>query len=170
MLAPHLLHSLSPLLREPSQDSNSDRSELIAYIPPGDSLARTKLMELPRQRSWGSVVEAFVRHQDRKYAYDLEGHMVRRHVLVRRSNLVGLGKEANRIEDARVFGLSPGSVRARTYVDWRRRILELPTSWAVAHGIPERSFRYLRRALKSGRVPRGHGSRTFEAVMAILRV
>ncbi len=48
--------------------------------------------EIPRQRSWGSVVEAFVRHRDRKYAFDTDGRMQRRHVLVRRNRIIGLGK------------------------------------------------------------------------------
>ena len=63
------------------------------------------------------MVEAFVRHRDRKYAFDSEGRAVRRHVLVRRRNLVPLGKEANRIEDARVLGLGAVRGRAKRYVD-----------------------------------------------------
>jgi hypothetical protein len=41
----------------------------------------------------------------------------RRHVVVREGNLVGLGKEANRIEDARVLGLGVVRGRAKRYVD-----------------------------------------------------
>jgi hypothetical protein len=159
---------LTASLLEPSPDPDEDRSELVAYVPASDSAARAKLMDLPRQRSWGSVVEAFVRHQDRKCAYDLEGRMIRRHVFVRRSNLVGLGKEANRVEEARVVGPSAVSGRARRYIDWKRRVLELSPSWAKAHGIPERSLRYLKGNLRVGRTPHGHGSRTFERVVALL--
>ena len=43
--------------------------------------------------------------------------MVRRHVLVRRSIILGLGKEANRIEAGRVLGQHAVSGRAKTYVD-----------------------------------------------------
>jgi hypothetical protein len=93
------------------------RSELVAYVEPKDTAAQAELMSLPRQRSWGSVVEAFVRHRDRKYAFDSEGKAVRRHVLVREKNLVGLGKEANRIEAGRVLGPRAVGGRAKRYVD-----------------------------------------------------
>ena len=43
--------------------------------------------------------------------------MVRRHVLVRVKNLIGLGKEANRVEAARVLGQAAVGGRAKTYVD-----------------------------------------------------
>ena len=74
-------------------------------------------MALLRQRSWGSVVEDLVRHRGRKYLFDSEGLAVRRHVLVRAKNLVGLGKEANRVEDSRVLGFLAVGGRAKTYVD-----------------------------------------------------
>ncbi len=57
---------------------------------------------------------------------------------------------------------------ANRYVDWRSRILALRPSWAKARGISERSFRYLRRTLRSGRIPRGHGTRTFTRVCEAL--
>ena len=75
------------------------------------------LMAMPRQRSWASVIESFFEHRDRKYEFDSEGRAIRRHVLVRRKNLMGLGKEANRIETSRVLGLRAGGGRAKTYVD-----------------------------------------------------
>ena len=43
--------------------------------------------------------------------------MVRRRVLVRRSKIVGLGKEANRIEAGRALGQHAVGGRAKTYVD-----------------------------------------------------
>ena len=102
---------------EPSPDPTEDRSELVAFVLTKDGAARTELMQLPRQRSWGSVLEAFVRHRDRKCCFDGEGRMDRRHVLVRKSKIVGLGKEANRIESARVLGQAAVGGRAKTYVD-----------------------------------------------------
>ena len=62
-------------------------------------------------------MEAFVRHRDRKCLIDGAGRMVRRHVLVRKSKIVGLGKEANRIEAGRVLGQHAVGGRAKTYVD-----------------------------------------------------
>ncbi|MCI4331692.1 MAG: hypothetical protein L3K19_07610 [Thermoplasmata archaeon] len=62
------------------------------------------------------MVEDFVRHRDRKYRFDFDGWAVRRHVLARGKNLVGLGKEANRVEDAKALGLRTVGGRAKTYV------------------------------------------------------
>lgn len=108
---------LTARLLEPSRDTDEMRSELVAFIGPDDEARRAALMNEPRQRSWGSVVEDFVRHRDRKYLFGVDGRASRRHVLVRRKNLVGLGKEANRVEDARVLGLRVVRGRAKTYVD-----------------------------------------------------
>ncbi len=63
------------------------------------------------------MIEDFVRHKDRKYVFDAGGRATRRHVLVRRRSLIGLGKEANRIEAARVLGLQATRGRGRVYVD-----------------------------------------------------
>jgi hypothetical protein len=93
------------------------RSELVAFVDTTDSTGQATLMAMPRQRSWGSVIEDFVRHRDRKYTFGPDGRSVRRHVLVRRRNLVGLGKEANRVEEARVLGLHATRGRAKRYVD-----------------------------------------------------
>ena len=108
---------LTARLLEPSRDPDEMRSELVAFVGPKDEARRAALMALPRQRSWGSVVEDFVRHRDRKYTFDSEGRAIRRHVLVRAKNLVGLGKEANRVEDSRVLGLAAVKGRAKMYVD-----------------------------------------------------
>ena len=62
-------------------------------------------------------MEAFVRHRDRKCTFDGDGKMLRRRLLVRRSKIVGLGKEANHIEAGRVLGQHAVGGRAKTYVD-----------------------------------------------------
>jgi hypothetical protein len=108
---------LTARLLEPSRDPDEMRSELVAFIGTDDEARRAALMNEPRQRSWGSVVEDFVRHRDRKYVFDSEGRAVRRHVLVRRENIVGLGKEANRVEDSKVLGMAAVKGRAKRYVD-----------------------------------------------------
>jgi hypothetical protein len=108
---------LTARLLEPSPDPDEMRSELVAFIGPDDEARRAALMNEPRQRSWGSVVEDFVRHRDRKYVFDSDGGAIRRDVLVRRRKLVPLGKEANRFEDAWVLGLRVVGGRAKRYID-----------------------------------------------------
>ncbi len=135
---------------EPSADPLADRSELVAFIPPTNSAARSDLMRLPRQRSWGSVLEAFIRHRDRKCSFDGQGRMVRRHILVRRSKIVGLGKEVNRIGDARVLGHAFVGGRAKTYVDWEARLLGVGRAEARRLELPWDFVMRSKRRLRSG--------------------
>jgi hypothetical protein len=155
-------------LLEPSPDPNADRSELIPYIHPSDQAARVALMELPRQRTWGSVVEAFAMHRDRKCTFDASGRIIRRHVLVRADRIVGLGKEANRMEVARVLGVGSMGARASVLVPWAERILALPLAWATAHGIDKRNFARLNKRLRKGKVARGYRSGLLARVQAAL--
>jgi len=110
--------------------------------------SRAALMNEPRQRSWGSVVEDFVRHRDRKYTFDAEGKAVRRHVLIRRKNLVGLGKEANRVEDSKVLGLAAVRGRAKRYVD-RDPFKGSTTEVARRLGLTRRTISYWRARVRS---------------------
>jgi hypothetical protein len=155
-------------LLEPSSDRDADRSELVAFVHPNDQPAREALMRLSRQRSWGSVVEAFARHRDRKCTFDRASRMVRRHVLVREDRVAGLGKEANRIEVARVLGVGPAGAKAKVYVPGAERTLALPLSWATEHGIDKRNFARLRKCLRRGKATKGHRGGLLERVQRLL--
>jgi hypothetical protein len=133
---------------------------LVAFVPTSDEIARADLMRLSRQRSWGSVLETFVRYRDRKCLFDLEGRMVRRHVLVRKSKIVGLGKEANRIEAGRVLGQHAVGGRAKTYVDIKRRLLAMGRGEARRLGLSWDSVKRAKRSLRqTGALRGGHGGR-----------
>ena len=121
---------------------------MVAFVSTKDEGARVDLMLLPCQRSWGSVLEVFVRHCDRKCLFDPEGRMVRRHILVRSSKIVGLGKEANRIEARRVLGQQAVGGRAKTYVDWKARLLAMGRVEARRLGLPWSSVTGWKRSLK----------------------
>lgn len=60
---------------------------------------------------------------------------------------------------SRVLGLYAIHGRARVYAPWVDRILGLPLSWAPKHGMDRTNFARLRRKLRGGKVPRGHGAR-----------
>ncbi len=140
-----------------------DESELAPFIPTSDSLSRSELMDLPGQRSWGSVLESFIRHCDRKCTFDADGHMVRRRVLVRRNRLVPLGKEANRIEAGRILGLSAVGGRAKRYLDVKGRVLAMGRSEARALGIPWATVTRWKRRVRLGLpLTNGHGGRALD--------
>ncbi len=79
--------------------------------------------------------------------------MVRRPVLVRKLGIVGLGKEANRIEVGRVLGQSVAGGRAKRYVDpdpYKGSATEV----AQRLGVSRRTVYNLRRRRKAGRTAR----------------
>lgn len=79
--------------------------------------------------------------------------MVRRHIQVRKSRIVGLGKEANRIEAGRVLGQHAVGGRTRTYVDWKSRLLKLERKEARRLVLPwDFVMRAKRRSRRGGRV------------------
>jgi hypothetical protein len=139
--------------------------ESVAFVPTSDESARAELMRLPRQRSWGSVLEAFVRHRDRKCLFDSGGRMARRRVLVRRSRIVGLGKEANRIEAGRVLGQSAERGEAKTYIDVKGRLLAMGRAEARRLGLPWATVTRWKRRVRSGLpLSKGHGGRALDRV------
>jgi hypothetical protein len=160
---------LTARLLEPSRDPHEMRSELVAFIGPDDEARRAALMNEPRQRSWGSVVEDFVRHRDRKYTFDTEGKAVRRHVFVRKSRIEGLGKEANRIGDARVLGLWAVGGRAKRYSDVEGRVLTMGRAEAKRLGIPWATVTRWKRRLRSGHpLEDGHGGKVLSRLREVL--
>jgi hypothetical protein len=91
--------------------------------------------------------------------------MVRRHVLVRKSRIIGLGKEANRIEVGRVLGQHAVGGRAKTYVDLKGRLLAMGRAEAKRLGLPWATVMRWKRRLRTGlRIEDGHGGRAFERV------
>jgi hypothetical protein len=114
-------------------------------------------------------LEAFVRHRDRKCLIDSEGRMVRRQVLVRKPRIIGLGKEANRIEAGRVLGQHAVGGKAKTYVDIRGRVLAMGRAEARKLGIPLATVTRWKRRLRQGlRLTDGHGGRALNGTITAL--
>jgi hypothetical protein len=154
---------------EPSSDPTADRSELVPFISTRDESGRAELMRLPRQRSWASVLDPYIRHRDRKCLFDSEGRMVRRHLLARKDRIVGLGKEANRIGVGRVLGHAAAGSQAKRYVDVDRRVLSMGRAEACASGIPWSTVTRWKRILRAGqRIEDGHGGRALHRLKAAL--
>ena len=96
--------------------------------------------------------------------------MVRRHVLVCRSKIVGLGKEANRIEAGRVLGQHAVGGRAKTYVDWKGRLLAMGKGEARLLKLSWDSVKRAKRTLRrTGRLRDGHGGRFVSRLRVALR-
>jgi hypothetical protein len=95
--------------------------------------------------------------------------MVRRHALVRKSKIVGLGKEANRIEAGRVLGQTAVGGKAKTYVDLKGRLLAMGRAEAKARGLPWATVTRWKRRLRVGfPIENGHGGRARERARVAL--
>ena len=82
---------------------------------------------------------------------------------------VGLGKEANRIEAGRVIGQAAVGGRAKTYIDWKGRLLVMGRAEARRLGIPWYTVTRWKRRLRSGLpLTDGHGGRALARVRATL--
>lgn len=95
--------------------------------------------------------------------------MDRQDAIGKATRVGGVGKEANRIESARVLGIGPTGARAQVYEPWADRILALPLSWADEHGIDRRNFARLRKRLRKGKVVKGYRGGLLERVERALR-
>jgi hypothetical protein len=120
-------------------------------------------------RSFASVVVQFLRHRDRKFRFEQDGTAVRRRILIRQGNIRPIGKEAHRLEASIVLDKKVSGGRTVVYEDIVARILGLPLSWAPKHGIDRANFARLRRKLRAGRVPKGHGARLYKQISTALR-
>jgi hypothetical protein len=150
---------------EPSSDASADRSELVPFVGPKDEIGRADLMDLPRQRSWSSVLEPFIRHRDRKCLLDSEGRMVRRHVLARHDRIFGLGKEANRIELGKTLGHAAAGSRAKRYVNVDDRVDRMGRAEAERLGLSWSKVTRLKRRVRAGLpIENGHGGRALEGL------
>jgi hypothetical protein len=95
--------------------------------------------------------------------------MVRRHARVRKSRIVGLGKEANRIEAGRVLGQTVVGGKAKTYVDWKARLLAMGRAEAKSLDLPWSTVTRWKRRLRSGqRLANGHGGKVLDRVTVVL--
>ena len=93
--------------------------------------------------------------------------MVRRHVLVRKSRIIGLGKEANRIETGRVLGQHAVGGRAKTYVNWKGRLLAMGRAEAERLGLPWTTVMRWKGRLRLGLpLANGHGGHSLSRLRA----
>jgi hypothetical protein len=110
------------------------------------------LAEADGAKTWAHVLEAFSRHRDRKYLLGPDGRIVRRSVLVRRSSLVGLGKEGGRYAARLKLGRAAGAAPS-VFVDWKRRLLAMGRAEARQLGLPWRFVTRCKAKLKAGTLP-----------------
>ena len=89
--------------------------------------------------------------------------MSQRRLRVRKSRVIGLGKEANGIETRRVLGQHAVGGRAKAYVNLKGRLLAMGRAEAKRLRLPWATVMTGKRGLRSGRpLTNGHGGRALD--------
>jgi hypothetical protein len=125
--------------------------ELLPYHSPKEP-AWMEFGEKEVTKTWAHILEGFARHRDRKYLLGPDGRIVRRHVLVRKSSVVGLGKEGTKLAARLKLGRAAGA-QPSVFVDWKRRLLAMGREEARRLGLPYRRVCEWKAKLKAGTLP-----------------
>jgi hypothetical protein len=139
-----IIHYLVP----PAMPAGTPSFKLLPYHSPKDP-AWMGLGEKENTKTWAHILKAFSRHRDRKYLTGPDGRIVRRHLLVRRSSLVGLGKEGAKLAARSRLGTITGGTPS-VFIDWKRWLTTATPSEADHIGLPRASLRVLKHRLRNG--------------------
>ena len=137
-------------------------SEVVAHSP--KEPAWSALAEEEGAKTWAHIVDGYARHRDRKYAVGPDGRILRRHVLVRKSSLVGLGKEGTKLAARLKLGKS-AAADPTVFVDWRRRLLAMGRAEASRRGLPWNRVGGWKRSLKRSGKLRGDALNRLKGAM-----
>ena len=114
--------------------NGAETFELRPFISPKEP-AWPALAEEEGAKTWAHIIDRYARHRDRKYEVGPDGRIVRRHVLVRKSSLVGIGKEGTKIAARLKLGKS-AAADPTVFIDWKRRLLAMGRAEARRLGLP----------------------------------
>jgi hypothetical protein len=109
--------------------------ELLPFHSPKDP-EWLALAERDDAKTWAHLLEAYAKHRDRKYEVAPDGRIARRSVLVKKSSLVGLGKEGTKLAARLKLGSKVAGGTPSVFVDWKRRLLAMGRAEARRLGLP----------------------------------
>jgi hypothetical protein len=126
----------------------ADTLELLPFVSPKNP-EWLALAEKDDTKTWAHVLRQVAEHRDRKYKIGSDGLILRRSVLVKKSSLVGLGKEgaklAARLKLGKIAGGSPS-----VFIDWKRRLLAMGRAEARRLELPWRFVTRCKAKLRAG--------------------
>ena len=93
-----------------------------------------------------------------------DGRIVRRHVLVRKSSLVGIGKEGTKLAARLKLGKS-AAADPTVFIDWKRRLLAVGRAEARRLGLPWNRVGGWKRSLKRSGKLRGDALNRLKGAM-----
>jgi hypothetical protein len=139
---------LDPASLPATERENTETLRLLPFISPRDP-GWLQLASYPAARRWAHILDAFARHRDRKYLLGPDGRIARRSVLVKKSSLVGLGKEGGRYAARLKLGPIAGGTPS-VFIDWKQWLTAATPSEAKRIGRPRASIRVLQHRLRNG--------------------
>jgi hypothetical protein len=137
--------------------------ELLPYHSPKDH-AWSELSEKEDTKTWTHILRAFSRHRDRKYLTGSDGLIIRRHILVQRSSLVGLGKEGAKLATRLKLGKTAGT--PSVYIDWKSRLFAMGRAEAKNRKLPwDRVMDWKQTVRKTGKLRKDALKRLMKALI-----
>ena len=103
--------------------NGAETFELRPFISPKEP-AWSALAEEEGAKTWAHIIDRYARHRDRKYEVGPDRRIVRRHVLGRRSSLVGLGKEGMKLA-ARLKSGKTASADPTVFIERKERLIAM---------------------------------------------
>ncbi len=142
---------------------DAETFELRSFVSPKEP-AWLALAEGDGAKTWAHIVEGFSKHRDRKYGVGPDGRIVRRNVLVRKSSLIGLGKEGTKLAARLKLGKA-ASADPSVFVDWKRRLLAMGRAEARRLGLPWNRVGAWKRTVRRTGTLRGDALRRLKAAL-----
>jgi len=130
---------------------SAETFELRPFLSPKEP-AWLAIADEDGSKTWAQIAKSYAEHRDRKYEIGPDGRIVRRSVLVKKSSLVGLGKEGTKLAARLKVGRAAGSDPA-LFIDWKRRLLAMGRAEARRLGLPWRFVTRCKAKLKAGTLP-----------------
>jgi hypothetical protein len=93
-----------------------------------------------------------------------DGRILRRSILVKKSSLVGLGKEGTKLAARLKIGRAAGSEPA-VFIDWKRRLLAMGRAEARRLGLPWNRVGGWKRTLRKTGALRGDALKRLKAAL-----
>jgi hypothetical protein len=124
----------APYLDPAALPEGAETFELLPFVSPRDP-GWAALAERDGAKTWAHVLGAFARHRERKYTVGADGRILRRSVVVRRSSIVGLGKEGTKLGARLKLGKTAASDPS-VFIDWKRLLLSMGRAEARRLGLP----------------------------------
>ena len=137
--------------------------ELLPFHSPREP-AWLALADEVGSKTWAHIIKGYAEHRDRKYEVGPDGRIVRRQVVVRKTSLVGLGKEGTKLAARLKLGKT-AAADPSVFIDWKHRLLAMGRGEARRLGLPWNRVGGWKRTVRRTGTLRGDALRRLKAAL-----